>query len=186
MTTERLQYIDIAKGLCILLVVTGHIIQFNFSGIGSTTAFSFIYSFHMPVFMLLSGYVAALSQRRINRQETFIFVRKKFRSLVVPFFVWGLFITPFVVRQQRLADFFPTAKDLVLNPSCGAWFIVVLFCIQLSFLLFKAISQRINIRKKLGADCIALAFVSGLLMVLSTCTNLFGVDIMGGKAIPLN
>lgn len=29
MISLRLQYIDIAKGICILLVITGHILQFN-------------------------------------------------------------------------------------------------------------------------------------------------------------
>lgn len=180
MTKERLQYIDVAKALCILLVVIGHILQFNFKGNGSDTAFNFIYSFHMPVFMLLSGYVAALSKKRIDRHEAANFISKKFRSLVVPFFVWGLLITPFVIRQLHQADFIPTAKQLVLNPSCGAWFIVVLFCIQMSFLLFKLISQRINIKARLIADGCSFVIVFGLLLLLSTSANLCKTEIMGG------
>lgn len=89
----RLQYIDIAKGICILLVIIGHILQFNCCGYGSDTGFIFIYSFHMPVFMLLSGYVAALSQRRIDAGVAIDFIKKKFYSLVVPFFMGTIYIT---------------------------------------------------------------------------------------------
>lgn len=130
MEKERLQHIDIAKGLCILLVVVGHILQYNFSGTGSSSAFNFIYSFHMPLFMLLSGYVATLSTRKIDFQIGFGFVKRKFYSLAIPFFVWGLFITPFIIRQENLADFFSIAKRLVTDPNSGAWFIIVLFFIR--------------------------------------------------------
>ena len=58
---ERIKWIDTAKGIAIVLVVIGHVVQsyhnvnlyedsvlFNFSS-------RFVYSFHMPLFMLVSG-----------------------------------------------------------------------------------------------------------------------------------
>lgn len=56
---DRLVYIDIAKGIAIILVVIGHLLQYNFSGTYKHILFNWIYSFHMPVFMMLSGYVSA-------------------------------------------------------------------------------------------------------------------------------
>ena len=59
---ERLTFIDKASGFAILLVVYGHIEfpetrQINWYWIPR----KFIYEFHMPLFMCLSGYISFLS-----------------------------------------------------------------------------------------------------------------------------
>lgn len=46
---DRLDFIDICKGLGILLVILGHIYEPN-SRVGI-----WIYSFHMPLFLIVSG-----------------------------------------------------------------------------------------------------------------------------------
>lgn len=181
MISHRLQYIDIAKGICILLVITGHILQFNCCGYGSDTAFNFIYSFHMPVFMLLSGYVAALSQRRIDAGVAIDFIKKKFKSLVPPFFVWGLFISPFIIKQQGIESIISTTKDLILNPSTGAWFIIVLFFIQLYFLLFRLLSERLDKYGKFLGDVIAFFIVMGLLVISTKLVDNCNESIWGIK-----
>lgn len=82
--------IDTLKSLAILLVVFGHCIQYGAGAdnfLSDTyygdTVFKIIYSFHMPLFMLISGYLFAGSIRRDERQ-----LAKKFRSLVIPVFCW--------------------------------------------------------------------------------------------------
>ena len=47
---KRVDYLDYAKGIAIILVVLGHI----FSGGNIKT---YIYSFHMPLFFIISGYL---------------------------------------------------------------------------------------------------------------------------------
>lgn len=44
MNTRRMQYIDMAKGIGILLVIIGHTISLGWKK-------DFIYSFHMPLFL---------------------------------------------------------------------------------------------------------------------------------------
>lgn len=85
---ERKVFIDYAKGLAILLVVIGHLLQYNLVGTSAKDLFDMIYSFHMPLFMLLSGYVASLSiEKYLSRKVEYI--RKKVCSLVVPFVFMG-------------------------------------------------------------------------------------------------
>ena len=50
-TTKRIDYVDIAKGIGIVLVVMGH----NDFALISPFAHKFIYSFHMPMFFFMSG-----------------------------------------------------------------------------------------------------------------------------------
>lgn len=62
--TERSAYLDFVKGIAIVLVELGHCIQYG-SGQAVINTVSFfedklfrlIYSFHMPLFVLVSGYV---------------------------------------------------------------------------------------------------------------------------------
>lgn len=71
MTDERNRWLDIVKGLTIFLMILGHCIQ-NGNGVAyiSSQAFwsdkvtIFIYSFHMPLFMLISGYFLHYSLKK--------------------------------------------------------------------------------------------------------------------------
>lgn len=63
--------LDIAKGLLIILVVLGHAIQYSFGieytkseDFFSNIVFKTIYSFHMPLFMLISGYLFHNSNKK--------------------------------------------------------------------------------------------------------------------------
>ena len=51
MNNKRIEWLDIAKGIGILLVILGHCLNIN------QRSFHLIFTFHMPLFFLLSGYV---------------------------------------------------------------------------------------------------------------------------------
>ncbi|WP_367400205.1 acyltransferase family protein [Segatella copri] len=59
MNKTRLVWIDSLKGWLMLLVVMGHAIQYcmNAGECESNYWWNLIYSFHMPAFMALSGFV---------------------------------------------------------------------------------------------------------------------------------
>lgn len=79
--SQRLDYIDIAKGLGILTVIYSH------SG-GEGRLMVFIGGFFIPLFFVLSGYTF-----RIAKGQTFgDFLKKRARRLLVPYFILGLFL----------------------------------------------------------------------------------------------
>src|SRR5688500_482902 len=74
--SKRIEYLDIAKGIGILLVVLGH----NDFEVISLFVQRLIYSFHMPLFFFLSGYF-------LNTAVPFFdFIKKRFNALLKPFF----------------------------------------------------------------------------------------------------
>lgn len=77
--------IDIVKGLTICLVFLGHAIQFS-SGENciNNPFWAFIYSFHMPLFALLSGIFFSHSRTNTFTQ----YVKKKSIRLLLPCFTW--------------------------------------------------------------------------------------------------
>lgn len=55
---KKLLWIDNLRGFLILLVILGHCIQNTNSNYQSDILFCYIYSFHMPLFIFVSGYVS--------------------------------------------------------------------------------------------------------------------------------
>lgn len=85
----RIEYIDLVKGIAIILVVIGHVLWFDLYPGGAadeSKLYRFIYSFHMPLFFFLSGLV---SKTDLKWNEMPKDLWKRFRTLLVPFFVFS-------------------------------------------------------------------------------------------------
>lgn len=127
MGTNRLQWLDTAKGIAILLMVLGH------SSIPSILS-NFIWAFHMPLFFIASGWTT-------NRQKTdFIgFTKRKFRTLLVPFFVYSLVVL-LIQIPQGWVDF----NHWIYNGwgAYALWFIPVLFLASLFAKVIYSIKNR--------------------------------------------
>lgn len=92
--------IDFLKAIAIILVVVGHCIQYGFGhdyiagkAYFDNTLFKVIYSFHMPLFMLISGYLFAFSVEKGTWKTT---VTKKVKSILIPLLIWSLLL--FVIK----------------------------------------------------------------------------------------
>ena len=83
---KRILYIDILKLFTIFLVLWGHAIMHFQPDFGKSYIFQTIYAFHMPLFMMLSGYFAVSSLELSARD----FFTKKFRQLILPCISWGV------------------------------------------------------------------------------------------------
>lgn len=69
--------IDIMKGIGIMAVIAGHTNPDIITG-------KFILSFHMPLFMAISGYLFYFS---INK-HTLTIITEKLRGLILPLITW--------------------------------------------------------------------------------------------------
>jgi fucose 4-O-acetylase-like acetyltransferase len=81
MLEKRLAYIDIAKGIGIILVVVGHTATPNL-------VHNFIYQFHMPLFFFLSGFF--YHEKYDFQVKTF--VAKKIKGLYFPYVKYGVLL----------------------------------------------------------------------------------------------
>ncbi len=89
---------DVLRGFAVLLVVLGHCIQEGSGEQYSAQALYFydklyqwIYSFHMPLFMLVSGYLSWSSmQKAKTMQDRRQLLRRRATALLAPIFLWTL------------------------------------------------------------------------------------------------
>lgn len=74
--TNQNTFIDIVKGIAIFLMLWGHCIQCCYTGSGldfyENGMFRFIYTFHMPLFMLVSGYLFFSSFSKRDLKELLV------------------------------------------------------------------------------------------------------------------
>ena len=84
--TNRNGYADFLKGLLVILVVLGHVIQsgYNDTKFYENFAFKLIYSFHMPLFAIISGYYYYFSLRK---KSTVSVILNKAKYLLIPIIV---------------------------------------------------------------------------------------------------
>lgn len=93
---EREKLPDILRGFAIIMVVFGHCIQEGSGEIFkvqslyfSDKIYQFIYSFHMPLFMMVSGYLSyAGIKRAATKTERIGLIKRRACSLLVPVFMW--------------------------------------------------------------------------------------------------
>ena len=128
---ERYNELDLMKGIGIILVYLGH--NFNLKGLENNEIFLYIYriiySFHMPLFFLISGFLMN-NGKEIHLKKYYV---HKIRRILIPYF----FI--------NLIDFFPrTLFPNLVNSEFDimrvffygskiTWFIYTLFIIFMIF-----------------------------------------------------
>jgi fucose 4-O-acetylase-like acetyltransferase len=153
---------DALKGAAILLVVLGHSIQ-ALPGFDYSHTFRLIYSFHMPLFMFVSGYIAFYSRDNTS----WVQLRKKAALLVLPFLAWYAvsYIVNGVFMNYGLKWY---AYRLLLSPDWGLWFLWVLF---LNFILLAGALRAERYLK-------FLALPAFWLLLQFSPTNNFGISLL--------
>ena len=157
MPKQRIAWIDNIKAFLILLVVLGHCIQdagkSDISGL-----YNFIYSFHIPLFFSMSGYV---SQRDFTPLRT---VGRRAVQLLVPFFAWA------VVKSLIVGDL-SYVFTIVMLPDRGLWFLWALFFIGLIIKCCDVVARRLQIN-----IVVTLVAAIGVLYLLAL---IMGIRVLG-------
>lgn len=159
LTVQHSPVIGAARGLAIILVVYGHIIQRTMMANGadffSNPAFKAVYTFHMPLFVFISGYLVFFSLSRRSEREVF---KSRCKSLLVPFLSWGVLgiVTGYIVnvwdgKSAGINLPWDLADQLFIHPA--VWFLFTLFV--LSCLLLGAV----KLEKRLGAWVFAVIYL---------------------------
>lgn len=87
--TERLKQIDIMQGLAMILVVAGHHL-FPFMPMWYGDLHYYIYLYHMPFFIFISGFLIRYSYHGVSSwQEYSTYIIRKVKKFFLPYFLVG-------------------------------------------------------------------------------------------------
>lgn len=127
-TKERIEWIDIAKGIGIILVIAGHTISLTHSYP--------IYAFHMPLFFFLSGLVAkekvysfieyaGIKAKQLLKPWAIIDTISFAVCLMIPEWRYNLSI------HQIILDFYTSNTNNIQNSSL--WYLVCFYMVLLIY-----------------------------------------------------
>lgn len=172
---QRLDYFDVAKGIGIILVIVGHSTLLPWLA-------AVIYSFHMPLFFIISGYFLS------REKSTMEVMRSRFRQFALPFAVastaillWWIWQTPskelslllvlrligsIVYASGGTIDFF----NFELLPIGALWFIPGLL-VTIFYVKF-ALSRKLPCLWVVTGTTAGLAVSQYIWLPLSICSGL--------------
>lgn len=143
---KKIEWLAVLQGFSMLLVVIGHVSLTNHPGDPSTPIATgierVIYSFHMPQFIFISGWLFYYTC--IRKEKTYKdVVISKLKRLGIPFFVFTLVATALKAAFPQLMHRPVTAQELIntfllfrSNPLGEMWFVVVLLDLMLLYPLY--------------------------------------------------
>ena len=150
-TNNRIQYVDAAKAIAIILVIIGHCFWIN----AIPRLVNLIYSFHMPLFFIVSGFF-------LKNMAVKIGLEKYAKAYLWPYLIIGIFII-LVGIAKSLVQQEPWYNLLYLNivkiiwgsnyesdilwgniPHIGpSWFLLALFWGCIFFTVVSKIKDRV-------------------------------------------
>ena len=157
---ERVKWVDVLRGIAMFFVIFGHafVSKDNFIR-------TYIYSFHMPLFFLISGLTYKKSELKFKE-----FFFKKCKNLLLPYLFINIFV--FIVKLilqyslglynvnllKSLGSFFiGLGKDL---PCIQSWFLISLFIVEILFYLI----QRFAKNEKITVLSVVLLAAAGFIL----------------------
>ena len=164
MSDKRLHYIDILKGIGIILVILGH-------SCISGKVYVYIFSFHMPLFFFISGYLY------INNNNFMNFVYKKIKTLLIPYICFAV-ITGIIYSLISnnfdllfLLEKILYLKGEVLQLDSPLWFLPCLFFAEIIYYIVYKFADKDD--KKIITALILLSLVGYFSKVILP----FGIQI---------
>jgi len=135
----RINWIDYAKGIAIILVVYGHMIRGLSKQITPSIFYisdTLVYGFHMPLFFFLAGLFVA----KWSNSTPKVAIKKKLLTIAYPYFLWSILqggINIILSRYTNSEMDIKTLFNIVFTPISQFWFLYVLFFIYLLYYLLK-------------------------------------------------
>lgn len=129
---QRTNFIDFIKGVAIFLMLYGHSLQYGsgatflFSGLyWENTVMKVIYSFHMPLFIAVSGYLFYFSTQRHGAIKS---VKKRIITLFPICLTWGVLLWGASVVYKHTYDIRALLR-LIFTDFWFLWAVMLCACV---------------------------------------------------------
>lgn len=184
---DKIVEFDLMKFYGILLVIFGHVV-FCYTSAGAVSPAisseamvilkNIIYSFHMPMFVFVSGAVFAYQLEIKKREYSLVeLVKKKFKRLMVPYYIFSLLWVLPTMSLLHLRQPFIYARNLLfgIDPR-HLWYVMMLFEAFIFFYFLRWLCQKLH----LPYYCIVLVsivlYVTDSFVILPKITEYFQIN----------
>ena len=172
---KRLNYIDVARAFAIIFIVLGHTLVHSEN---CSLIFKFLYSFHVVLFFILSGYTF-----RIKNESYVNFIKNKFIRIMIPYFVWALlFLIPYMLfggsvgssigttssfdlGTQLLNILYGNGNMAALKQNSALWFLPALFTMEvIYYFIIKLTEKRKKLQLPILISSISITYIANIFL----------------------
>ncbi|WP_373231257.1 acyltransferase family protein [Cohnella sp.] len=177
---SRIAWVDIAKGIGIIFVITAHT-SLDYTWLGK-----FINSFHMPLFFFLSGYFFSLDKYQNFRA----FLVKKANTLLLPYVIFAAVSYLYFLLRFHLGDssyyqdlniyqvflgiFYSAGTREWMDFNLPLWFLTCLFVVEI---IFFALKKGLTNKKHIVYALILCSCIGYLDGVMNSFKLPWGIDV---------
>ena len=168
-TENRNQFVDIMRGIAMLLVVLGHTMTGCTVDSQKSFLFNIIWSLQMPLFILISGFVTKYGRPISDGKGLWKYVKRRTVAYMLPWAVWSFLVRGIIFGE----DGFLNVKNLLWNMDSGYWFLATIWTISMIFGIASFIAERVskeNLLKKqtvlLGCYLVGMVLLVGIGAIL--------------------
>lgn len=183
----RIAWLDVARGIGIILVVAGHSERgLTAAGIAAGAGWRWfdlaLYSFHMPLFMLLAG----INIRHSRARGWWPFLRSKLRTVAYPYVLWSLIqgaVLVLLSSQTNSQTDWSALGRIGWQPIAPFWF---LYALMVYVLLVAIMGLRASILIPVAiAGLIGSAYLDGDTLIHQLCyqVTFFVIGALGSQSI---
>lgn len=155
MANNRVVWIDNVKGFGILMIMLAHVIQ-NFPEYNPLN--TYVCSFHVPIFFIISGYVAALAHKdKITK--------KRVKALLIPYVIFSCFNSAIkfavlgITHALSVDIIQKELVELLITGNGTVWFLVTLLLTEVVYIyLLRKINNK-TIQAIISVVLIICAFI---------------------------
>ena len=155
---KRLQYLDFTKGFAIILMLFAHTMA------EANYIHRWIFSFHMPIFFIVSGLIMfeKYGKKDITLIDVKVLIKNRVFQLGIPYIIWGLALTLFytvleIISKSPIHFWNYILKLLSLNGIDSLWFLPCYFFAEV--LVFILLSIKRTIGKAIRCICVIIVIV---------------------------
>ncbi|MFQ9309614.1 MAG: acyltransferase family protein, partial [Paraclostridium sordellii] len=157
--SNKLNHISILRNIALICVVLGHAGciyagKWNFTIVNSNSKLikyitDYIYSFHMPLFVFISGYIYNYSREILCKYNSIKeFILNKCKRLIIPYVLTGII---FMIPLQTFFSVYKDKEVFIVDKSINyilfaqkpghLWYLLMLFNL---FIIFRIIEKLLN------------------------------------------
>lgn len=138
-TKNRNDFVDIMRGIAMLMVVLGHTMTGCTEDSEKSFLFNVIWSLQMPLFILISGYVTRYSRGVTDGKSLWKYIKRRTVAYLLPWCVWTLVVRGLLLGQSDFLDI----KYLLWHMDNGYWFLFTIWTISIFFGIAEFVSRQL-------------------------------------------
>ena len=160
---NRNQFVDIMRGIAMLLVVLGHSMTGCTVDSQRSFLFNIIWSLQMPLFILISGYVTKYSRPISDGKGLWKYVKRRTVAYMLPWAVWSFVVRGIIFGENG----FLNVKHLLWNMDSGYWFLATIWTISMIFGIASLIAERLGKESVLKKQIVLLGcYLAGMVLLV--------------------